>query len=64
MNAELIDRLTQMLIEYRKDKGVSAAMIVAAALVMGYEHGVNAVLSRLQPEITQAEETPELLAGT
>jgi hypothetical protein len=40
MDRSLLDELTQNLIAYRKDTGVSAARIVAMALELGFRHGV------------------------
>ena len=40
MNRGLIDELTEQLIKYRKDTGVSAARVVAMALELGFRHGV------------------------
>jgi transcription initiation factor TFIIIB Brf1 subunit/transcription initiation factor TFIIB len=39
MSEAMLNYLTEQLIAYRKENGVSAARIVAAALELGYRHG-------------------------
>lgn len=56
MNSALIDELTQQLIAYRKDEGLTAARIVAMALELGFRHGVREAARVIEEKLTMEEE--------